>query len=468
MLTRAGKTLLATSLLCLLLSLALLSFRVFVDVLSTLGLPISSIAPNAGEMHRLSLPLMFLGALLLSSILISYAHARAAERKIWIRVEREIAPDRVFAGDYVTVTVRIRNESLVHLDCVTVSDVFPDVFELALGDNVFVTSLPPRSQAEFSYVLRTTVRGAYRIGPTVLVIRDSAGLFAVKRTIEHYTEVVVYPTYEPVRRMTLLQRAYGGLLFGAHRVREKGHGFDFWSLREYQPGDPLKLIDWKATARTCRLMVKEYEAEKNIKIYIVVDCSHTMGSGQRMRTKLDYVVDGAVLLAYLAYRARDLFGLVLFSDRIHRFIKAGRSRRHFLEVLDALARARPSGPSVLMLPLRSIVLRDKRHAVVFILTDLEGDPELIESSIRYAVAHKLKPIVIACVSPAFEVSPDELSPVEREMYEALMADYMRRRAEIKQRLWKYRVPVIDVTPTDVIPAVIEMYFEAKRRGYGAT
>ncbi len=467
MLTNFGKAYLLTAIACILMSLAFYSMVEFNNIMKSIGVDLTTFAPGISTMTNFSIPFLMFGTLMLTSFLIMYVHAKAFMENPKLKIERKIIPSRCFAGDYILVSVRITNLGRARLDCVIISDLVPDAFEISFGENFIMTSLPPKKTVEFSYILRSLVRGEYKIGPIVAIIRDSAGFFLVREQIDIFSEVVVYPLYEPVRRYLLLKKIQGGFLFGTHKIKQKGFGYDFWGLREFLPSDPIKLIDWKASARLGKLLVKEFEAEKNIKLYIVVDCSRNMGGGFRFRTKLDYAIDGALLLAHLAFRSRDLFGLVLFSDRIHRFIKAKRSRSHLLEVIDALARARASGLSSLMTAFQAIIKRDKRYSLAIVITDLEADPETIEEAIKYAVAHKLHVIIIACLTPLFVSDPAKMTDVERAFFEALYRDYLRKRVEIKQRINKYGVMVFDVRPTDIIPAVLEAYIRAKHIGLGA-
>lgn len=465
MITRRGGLFVLFSISLELFALSFYAMRDFAwFVYDVFGIDLSLFFPNIYNLVYLSPPLIVLSSIMLVSITVSFIQYRFFTRIEFIGIERELSTDRCFAGDFITVTVKILNKSRFWISNLFISDIIPDTFDLALGENYISTALPPNKQVEFSYVIRSGVRGIYRIGPLQIVLRDKAGFFIKQYLVEYYSEIRVYPSYEDVRRMEFLQKAYGSILFGRYRVREKGHGYDFWGIRKYEVGDSVRSIDWKASARVGSLMVREYEAEKNIKLYIFIDASASMSAGLVRLTKLDYVARAAVLLSYLANRSQDLFGLVVFSDGIKEFIPANKGRRHFYRILDALAGVDAEGVSNLSRTMKEFVMREKRAALGIVLSDLEGDPTIIEEAVRIGLARKINFLFIAPIGPLFErVSNDEIT---RAFYEVVLTEYMKRRDQVKNRLAKYAVSVIDVGPEDLIAVALETYLKAKARGMG--
>ena len=310
MITRRGGFLIIFGVSLELFALSFYAIRDFASFLKDLmGVDLRVFLPNIYGLIYLSPALILISTLVLTSIVISFTNYHFFTKLEFIEVRRKLSTNRCFAGDFVTVTITLENKSRFWINNIFISDIIPDTFDLVLGENFIATSLPPKSSIEFSYIVRCSVRGIYKIGPIQIVLQDRAGLFLKSYLVENYSDIVVYPSYEDVKRLEFLQKAYGSLLFGRYRVREKGHGYDFWGLRKYIPGDSVKSIDWKASARAGTLFVREYEAEKNIKMYIFVDASSSMSAGMARMTKLDYVARATVLLSYLANSSRDFFGL---------------------------------------------------------------------------------------------------------------------------------------------------------------
>jgi len=463
LITRRGGLFVLFSVSLELFALSFYAMRDFANFINDVfGIDLTVFLPNIYNLIHLSPPLIILSSIMLVSITISYIQYSFLTRIEFISIERRLSANRCFAGDFITVTIRVTNNSRFWVGNLFLSDIIPDTFDLVLGENYVSTALPPRSTIEFSYVIRSGVRGVYKLGPLQVVLRDRAGFFIKQYLLENYDEVRVYPSYEDVRRLEYLQKAYGSILFGRYRVREKGHGYDFWGIRKYEIGDSVKSIDWKASARMGSLMVREYEAEKNIKLYIFIDASSSMSAGSMRLTKLDYVARAAILLSYLANRAQDLFGLVVFSEGIREFIPANKGRRHFYRILDALASIDAEGSSNLSRTMKEFVMREKRAALGIVLSDLEGDPTIIEEAVRVGLARKISLLFIAPIGPLFErVSSDEMA---QSFFEIVLTEYIRRREQIKNRLARYSVPVIDVGPEDLIAVALETFLKAKARG----
>ena len=129
-----------------------------------------------------------------------------------------------------------------------------------------MTQLNPRQSVTYGYVVRIPIRGLFEIGPTKVILRDRMGFYATEGEIKTKTEILVYPSYEDIKKLELIGRKRQlGVLFGFHRTKLKGMGSDFWGIRKYQTGDPFKFIDWKAFSRSGKMMVREYESEENIR-----------------------------------------------------------------------------------------------------------------------------------------------------------------------------------------------------------
>jgi len=163
---------------------------------------------------------------------------------------------------------------------------------------------------------------------------------------------------------------------------------------------------------------------------------------------------------------QDFFGVMLFSSTVHNFLKAGRGRGHFLQVLSILAEAEPEGVSNLPGAVRYLIDREPRSGFLVIITDLEGDVHIFEEGIKIALAHKLRPTIIALMSPLFEI-PQAESPFATMYREAVFVEYMRRFKLISNRIARFGVRVIPTTPRNMISAVIDAYAKAKMKMIGA-
>ena len=123
----------------------------------------------------------------------------------------------------------------------------------------------------------------------------------------------------------------------------RGQGIEFSEVRAYQPGDPFQAIDWKVTARMRRPYVKRFVEERELTVLLVVDLSASNDFGTRGSLKRDLATEIAAILALAAMRSGDRVGLLIFSDRVERFIRPRRGRNRNLRLLYDLVTCRPEG-----------------------------------------------------------------------------------------------------------------------------
>lgn len=170
-----------------------------------------------------------------------------------------------------------------------------------------------------------------------------------------------------------------GFISGLHRSRLFGMSMDFAEHRAYLPGDDIRRIDWRLFARTDRLYVKQFEADTNANLHLVVDISASMDFGSGAVTKLEYAKFLAASLAYLSKRQRDRIGLITFDNEIVDFIPT--SIRHFERVLHALDQVRPGGVSEYRQALDKVAAQLRRRSLVVLISDLYDSPERLLSAI---------------------------------------------------------------------------------------
>ncbi len=174
-----------------------------------------------------------------------------------------------------------------------------------------------------------------------------------------------------VRRIEITTRGLVNEVFsGEYHSVFQGRGMNFAEVREYQHGDDIRSIDWNVTARTGTPFVKVFEEERELTVMLVVDVSASGNFGSRVRVKGDLAVEICALLAFSAIKNNDKVGLILFTDRIEKFVPPRKGRRHVLRVLRELLYHRPdrSGTDIRM-ALEYLTRVTRRRAVVFLVSD---------------------------------------------------------------------------------------------------
>jgi len=164
-----------------------------------------------------------------------------------------------------------------------------------------------------------------------------------------------------------------GFMQGLHRSPFVGYSVEFASHREYAPGDDLRHVNWKLYARQKRLYVKEFDAETNLNLYILLDVSRSMTCANTGLSKLEYGSALAAALAHLALKQRDAAGITLFADQVISHLDSTARPQQFDEILSLMANVSASGPSDLGRALRQSAELCRHRGLVVIISDLFGD-----------------------------------------------------------------------------------------------
>jgi len=234
------------------------------------------------------------------------------------------------------------------------------------------------------------------------------------------------------------------LLLGQYHSVFRGRGIEFHEVREYQPGDDIRIIDWNVTARMGMPYVKKFVEERELTVYLVVDVSASQGFTTASQTKRDLAAEIGALLALSAISNNDKVGLIAFSKDIEKFVPAGKGLRHVLRILREILYLRPSQRGTDIAAAVGFLSRvAKRRSVVFLLSDFLDQG--YETALRLA-ARRHEIIAITISDPREEELPpvgivemeapetgerivlDASSRTTRHLYASLMAQERERRS----------------------------------------
>ena len=208
-----------------------------------------------------------------------------------------------------------------------------------------------------------------------------------------------------VRRIEMRTRRLVDSTFaGEYRSLFKGQGMEFAEVREYQPGDEVRTIDWNVSARMGRPFVKRYIEERELTIMLVIDVSGSSRFGTRARFKHELAIEMAGVLALAAVRHNDRVGMMLFTDRVEHALPARKGRKHALRLIRDLMTTEPVGRGTAISPAVDRLMRLLPHrSVVFLCSDfLTADLE--QPLARLAQRHDV--IAVTLEDPSERVLPD--------------------------------------------------------------
>ncbi len=184
------------------------------------------------------------------------------------------------------------------------------------------------------------------------------------------------------------RRLVNDSLAGAYHSVFKGRGMDFDEVREYTPGDEVRTIDWNVTARAGRTFVKKFTEERELTIFLLVDISASGNFGSGAFSKRDLAAELASVLAFSAIRNSDKVGLLLYTDRVERYLPPKKGRRHVLRVVRDILYHEPEGTGTDIVKALDVVNHVlHRRAIVFLISDFESpkNPATARAELRRAM-----------------------------------------------------------------------------------
>ncbi|MEY2557024.1 MAG: hypothetical protein QOE34_449 [Verrucomicrobiota bacterium] len=257
----------------------------------------------------------------------------------------------------------------------------------------------------------------------------------------------------------------------------KGRGMNFEDVREYQPGDEIRAIDWNVTARLGTAFVKKFTEERELTVVLVVDVSASGNFGSVSQSKRELAAEVACLLAFSAIRNNDKVGLLLFSDRVELFIPPKKGRSHTLRIIREILFFEPAGrgtaPALALDYLNKVVTR---RAVVFFVSDFQaGDfsRELSVSGRRhdFIAVHiqdqreeMLPNVGIITLEDAETGEQIEINTADRTTRARFSALAETKRAELNRTLRRNSIDAISLrTGEDYLPALRSFFKQRERR-----
>ena len=327
-------------------------------------------------------------------------------------------------------------------------------------------TVPPRGEVRETVAVVPVRRGRERAGAFVVDSTGPLGLGRRRSTQALPWDAAVYPPLVTVRlRASVAEAARRHQ--GVTPVRQLGEGRLFESLREWVPGDDLRHIDWKATAKRRKVITRQYEAERRQQVLLVLDTGRLLTAEIAGVSRLDYVVQAALELAYVAAQHDDNVGVMAFADGVQHFVAPQRGRLGLKRVLDVLAAVEPK----LVEPdypgaFRYLAARNRKRALTVLFTDVI---DRLASDALVANVASLRPrhlpLAVTLRNPELDGVAALRPEATRDAFrKAAAEELLHAREEALSRMRRGGVLVLDVPPARAAQAVVAKYLELKRRG----
>jgi uncharacterized protein (DUF58 family) len=224
--------------------------------------------------------------------------------------------------------------------------------------------------------------------------------------------VIPREVLEKVRKIEITTRSMVRDTFaGQYESIFKGRGMEFDEVREYQPGDDIRTIDWNVTARTGWLHVKKFVEERELTVLIVFDASGSFDFGTGTRLKRELAAEIGAVLAFAAIRNNDKVGLLVFTDEIEAFVPPRKGSKHVLRIIREILHFKPQSRGTDIANALEYAMRVmRRHSVMFLISDFRDSG--YENALR--VANKKHDVVAITISDPKELEIPPVGLVEVE------------------------------------------------------
>jgi len=306
---------------------------------------------------------------------------------------------------------------------VTLKDQLPD-FHFKAADENMTHLVPAMSEHTFCYTVTPTKRGAFIFSGVHLRYDGIMGLCRKQFSIEEPRQYKVYPNLKDLSKYRLIITKHRLLTSGQKAIAKRGMGSQFESLRDYVDGDDYKKINWAATARTNKLIINQYEAEKNQPVYTLIDTGRAMSYSIKGYKKLDYAINAALILSDIVGQKGDNSGLMVFNTEVSALNKPGKGEAHRSALMETLYHIEDSNMSSdyagAFIHLISV---QKRRSIVFIFTDFETGEEARELMEAVPILSRTHvPVVVLCINESLgKIAKKDIKNLD-SAFEAAMAE----------------------------------------------
>lgn len=324
----------------------------------------------------------------------------------------------------------------------------------------------PGVPLQLAYYLRPPRRGDYRFGDLHLRWESVLGLLRRQASFPAAAPVKVYPNLVDVKKYDLLLRKSRLWEMGLRPVRLRGQGTDFERLREYQPDDEYRRINWKATARRGTPITAEFETERAQNLAALIDVGRMMRSPVGDVAKMDYAINAVLLLAYVAVQKGDRMGALTFADDVQAWLRPRTGKAHFYRMLELLYKVQgqpvePDFPRAF----GYFASRQRRRSLVLVFSDLTGsvsNEALVSGLLRLRRQHL--PLLVTMRDPTVETFARQPLADVTGLYRRSVAEtLLRERALALEKLRSRGVLTLDVPADELSVALIERYLQIKAR-----
>jgi uncharacterized protein (DUF58 family) len=375
-----------------------------------------------------------------------------------------ITPEKFSNGDQNLVNVVIKNYYTFPVFAKIIDEI---PFQFQVRNFEISRKIKASSQDEINYELRPTERGEYFFGNLNIYISSPLRLVSRRFKFENGNMVPTYPSYIQLRKYDLIAFSNNLFQYGIKKIRRIGHSMEFEQIKEYVPGDDIRTLNWKATAKKNSLMINQFQDEKSQSVYMVIDKGRMMKMPFNGLSLLDYAINATLVLSNVILKKQDKSGMFAFSKKVENRVFAEKRASQMQKILETLYNIKTdffeSDYSRLYVDVKKNI---NQRSLIILYTNFETMDGL-KRQLPYlkgiAKSHLL--VVVFFNNTELNELINKKTETIQEVYDKVIAEkFMFEKRLIVNELKRYGIYSVLTQPENLTLDTINKYLEIKARG----
>ncbi|MGH2666356.1 DUF58 domain-containing protein [Flavobacterium sp.] len=375
-----------------------------------------------------------------------------------------ITPEKLSNGDENPININVKNFYTFSIS-IKIIDEIP--FQFQIRDFEIRRKIKASSQDEINYFLRPTERGEYSFGDLNVYVSSPLQIVSRRFTFDKNQMVPTYPSYIQLRKYDLLAFSNNLFQYGIKKIRRIGHTMEFEQIKEYVPGDDIRTLNWKATAKKNSLMVNQFQDEKSQSVYMVIDKGRVMKMPFNGLSLLDYAINATLVMSNVILKKQDKAGMFAFSKKVENRVFAEKRSSQMSKFLESLYNIKSDFFESDFSRLYVDIKKNINHRSLIILytnfETLDGLHRQLPYLKGIAKSHLL--VVVFFNNTELNQLIDKKSDNVQEVYDKIIAEkFAFEKRLIVNELKKYGIYSVLTQPENLTLDTINKYLEIKARG----
>ncbi|WP_294266513.1 DUF58 domain-containing protein [uncultured Chryseobacterium sp.] len=377
---------------------------------------------------------------------------------------QRILPEKLSNGDENPIKIDIKNNYGFKIH-VNIIDEIP--FQFQKRDFLIEKQIGSGNNTFFQYILEPKERGEYNFGSLNVYISSPMGLVSKRFSFQKDATLATYPSFIHLRKYELMALQSEFLLGGIKRIRKLGHTMEFEQIKDYVPGDDIRTINWKATSKTNRLMVNQFQDEKSQRIFMLIDKGRTMKMPFNGLSLLDYSINATMALSHIILKKGDRAGMMTFSKKTENKVAAENKSGQLRKISEALYNIKTDFfESDFNRLYQDVKYSLNQRSLLLLFTNFETLDGL-NRQLKYlrGIAKNHLLVVVFFKNAELQTLIHKNPESTQEIYDEIIAEKFEfEKKLIIQELRKYGIYTVYTLPENLNVDVINKYLEIKARG----